>query len=326
VSVLEFAQALWLLVAALGLSLSVSYAGLPVLGQSAFVAVGAFGTALLGPGGEGWPLGIAFLTSVLLSAGLGYAVALGASRLEGAYLALATWGLAWLVQRALLAYPDVSGGRDGLTRPAPAHLVSRTFGLDLVLTPTVHLVLAALLCAGILGVLIRLERGPAGLDLAALRESPVVAASLGIPVAQRRRTVLSVTAALGAVSGAGSTVLLGLVAPSDVSPLLSLELFVAVLLGGTARWWGPVLGVAVITALPHVADAAARRGAPEGRADGSPVAGRAGCARPHRSVPRAAGRRPAAADVLVRPPSSGSWAGAAPGYRRGRRLHGREGP
>jgi branched-chain amino acid transport system permease protein len=260
VSVLEFAQALWLLVAALGLSLSVSYAGLPVLGQSAFVAVGAFGTALLGPGGEGWPLGIAFLTSVLLSAGLGYAVALGASRLEGAYLALATWGLAWLVQRALLAYPDVSGGRDGLTRPAPAHLVSRTFGLDLVLTPTVHLVLAALLCAGILGVLIRLERGPAGLDLAALRESPVVAASLGIPVAQRRRTVLSVTAALGAVSGAGSTVLLGLVAPSDVSPLLSLELFVAVLLGGTARWWGPVLGVAVITALPYVADAAARSG------------------------------------------------------------------
>jgi branched-chain amino acid transport system permease protein len=259
-SLLEVAQALWLLVAALGLSLSVSYAGLPVLGQGAFVAVGAFGTALLGPGGEGWPLGIALLASVLLAAVLGYVVAVGASRLEGASLALATWGLAWLVQRALLAYPDLSGGRDGLTRSAPAHLVSQTLGLDLVLTPTVHLVLAAVLCVGIVAVLLRLERGPAGLDLAALRESPVVAASLGIPVAQRRRTILSVTAALGALSGAGSTVLLGLVAPSDVSPLLSLELFVAVLLGGTARWWGPVLGVAVITALPHIADTVARSG------------------------------------------------------------------
>jgi branched-chain amino acid transport system permease protein len=259
-SVLSVAQALWLLVAALGLSLSVSYAGLPILGQGAFVAVGAFGTALLGPGGEGWPLGIACLTSVLLAAGVGYVVALGASRLEGAYLALATWGLAWLVQRALLAYPAASGGRDGLTRPAPAHLVTRTLGLDLVLTPTVHAVLAGSLCAGIVAVLVRVERGPAGLDLAALRESPVVAASLGIPVAQRRRTVLSITAALGALSGAGSTVLLGLVAPSDVSPLLSLELFVAVLLGGTARWWGPILGVAVITALPHLADTVARSG------------------------------------------------------------------
>ncbi|MGZ6827894.1 MAG: ABC transporter permease subunit, partial [Mycobacteriales bacterium] len=87
----DVAQALWLLVAALGLSLSVSWAGLPVLGQGAFVAVGAFGTALLGPGGEGWPLGLAVLTSVLLAGVLGRVVALGASRLRGAELALATW-------------------------------------------------------------------------------------------------------------------------------------------------------------------------------------------------------------------------------------------
>jgi branched-chain amino acid transport system permease protein len=259
-SAVEVAQALWLLVAALGLALSVSYAGLPVLGQGAFVAVGAFGTALLGPGGEGWPLGLACLTSVLLAALLGLLVAAGASRLEGAALALATWALAWLVQRALLAYPDVTGGVDGLTRPAPAHLVSPVLGLDLVLTPAVHVVLAGLLCAGLLAGLVRLQRGPAGLDLAALREGPELAASLGVPVAARRRAVLTVTAALGALSGAGSTVLLGLVAPSDVSPLLSLQLFVAVLLGGTARWWGPVVGVAVLTALPHVADGLARAG------------------------------------------------------------------
>jgi branched-chain amino acid transport system permease protein len=133
VSVVELAEAGWLLVAVIGLALPVSYAGLPVLGQGAFVAVGAFGTALLGPGGEGWPLGIACAASVLVAAALGWVVALGASRLEGATLALATWALAWLVHRALLASPDVSGGIDGLTRPAPAHLVSESFGLDLVL-------------------------------------------------------------------------------------------------------------------------------------------------------------------------------------------------
>ncbi len=259
-SIVEVAQALWLLLAALGLAVSVSYAGLPVLGQGAFLAVGAYGTALLGPGGEGWPLGIACLTSVLLAAALGQLVALGASKLEGATLALATWGLAWLVQRALFAYPDVSGGADGLTRPAPAHLVSRTFGLDLVLTPTVHVLLAGLLCLLVLAALWRVAKGPGGLDLAALRQSPALATSLGIPVPRRRRTVLTVTAALGAASGAGSTVLLGLVSPADVSPTVSLELFVAVLLGGAARWWGPVLGVAVLTALPPVADALARAG------------------------------------------------------------------
>jgi ABC-type branched-subunit amino acid transport system ATPase component/ABC-type branched-subunit amino acid transport system permease subunit len=260
VSAIDVAQALWLLVAAVGLSVSVSYAGLPVLGAGAFVAVGGYGTALLGPGGEGWPLLVAVLVSVLLAAATGWLVALGASRLEGPYLALATWALAWLVQRYLLAYPDETGGVDGLTTPAPAHLVSPTLGLDLSLSPAVHVGVALVVCLLLLGALVRVERGPGGLDLAALREGPELASSLGVPVAARRRAVLAVTAALCALSGAGSTALLGLISPSDVSPLVSLELFVAVLLGGTARWWGPVLGVAVLTALPHVGDALARAG------------------------------------------------------------------
>lgn len=253
-STVEVAQALWLLLSAYGLALSVSYAGMPVLGQGAFMAVGAYGTALLGPGGHGWPLPLALLTCVVLAGILGHVLALGASRLEGASLALATWAFAWLVQRALVAYPDAFGGADGLTRPSPAHLRSTLLGLEVTLTPAVHVAVAGALCLLVIALLLRLERGPAGLDLAALREGPALASSLGVPVARRRRSVLGATAALGALSGAGATVLLGLVAPSDVSPLVSLQLLVAVLLGGTARWWGPVLGVAVLTALPSVAD------------------------------------------------------------------------
>jgi branched-chain amino acid transport system permease protein len=260
VSALDLAQALWLLVAVAGLALSVSYAGLPVLGAGAFVAVGGYGTALLGPGGRGWPLGVAALVSIVIAAATGWLVALGASRLEGPYLALATWALAWLVQRCLLAYPDHTGGVDGRTMPSPAHLVSPTLGLDLSLTPRAHVGVSLVACLLLLSALIRVERGPGGLDLAALREGPELALSLGVPVAARRRTVLAVTAGLCALSGAGSTVLLGLVSPADVSPLLSLELFVAVLIGGTARWWGPVIGVAVLTALPHVSDALAQAG------------------------------------------------------------------
>jgi ABC-type branched-subunit amino acid transport system ATPase component/ABC-type branched-subunit amino acid transport system permease subunit len=254
-SAFDCAQALWLLLSAVGLALSVSYAGLPVLGQGAFMAIGGFGTALLGPGGQGWPLPLAVATSVAIAAVSGWLVALGASRLTGAYLAVATWSLAWLVDRVLAAYPRLSGGADGLDRPAPAHLRSTLLGVDLVLDPWVHVVVAGLLCGLALAALARVARGPGGLDLAALREGPELALSLGVPVASRRRTVLSVTAALGALSGAGTTVLLGLVTPTDVSPLVSLQLFVAVLVGGTARWWGPVVGVAVLLLIPLVADA-----------------------------------------------------------------------
>ena len=268
-STVEVAQTLWLLVAVYGLALSVSYAGLPILGQGAFVAVGGVGTALLGPGGAGWPLGLAVLSSVVVAAALGFVVALGASRLAGAYLALASWALAWLVFRTLTAFPDQFGGEQGLVTATPAQLVSPLLGLSFTLTPAIHVALAGLTCLTLMVALRRLDAGPAGLDLAALREGPALAASLGVPVAARRRAVLTVTAALGAVSGAGTAVLLGLVATADVSPLLSLQLFAAVLLGGTARWWGPILGTALLTALPPLADAfAAGAGAPPERVRG----------------------------------------------------------
>lgn len=254
-SVVGLAQSLWLLVAALGLALSVRYAAAPMLGQSAFVAVGGYGVALLGPGGAGLPLGVAAGLAVLLAAAAGYLTALGTARLDGGYFALATWTLAWLAQRALLAFPDLFGGTEGITRPAPAQLVSRTLGVQVTLTDRVNLGLAAGTCLLVLAGLYRLGRGPAGLDLAGLRESPDLAASLGIAVAARRRAVLTATAALGGVAGVGSTVLLGVISPADVSPLLSLELLAAVLLGwallgGAAPWWSAAPGVAVLAVLP----------------------------------------------------------------------------
>ncbi len=258
---------LYLLLAALGLALSVGYAGLPMLGQGAFVAVGAFGTALLDR--AGLPLGVAVLAAVAVGGVTGYVVAYGAARLEGALLALATWALAWLGYAVLVGFPGVSGGSQGLVRPAPTRLVSPSLGVELTLTPLVHIVAAGVLCVLVMAALARVERGPGGLDLAALREGPLVADALGVPVARRRRVVLATTAALGALAGAGTGVLQGVVAPADYSPLLSLELLVAVLLVGGARWWGPVVGVAALAALPPVADALARTsGADPGRSRG----------------------------------------------------------
>ena len=250
-----FAADLYLLVAAYGLAIAVSYAGLPVLGQGAFVAVGAFGTTQLAH--HGVPLGVAVAASVAMAAVAGYVVGFAAARLEGAPLALASWGLAWLAYTALVVFPRLSGGAQGLTRAAPARLVSPSLGLVVTLHPWVHVVLAATLDVLIAVVLLRSATTAWGLDLAALRSGPALANSLGVPVQRRRRSVLADAAALGATGGAGTAVLLGVVAPADYSPLLSLQLFVAVLVGGTATWWGPALGVGLLAALPSTADAIA---------------------------------------------------------------------
>ena len=246
---------LYVLVAADGLAIAVSYAGLPVLGQGAFVAVGAFSTTQLAQ--HGVPLGVAVMASVAMAATAGYAVGFAAARLEGAPLALATWGLAWLAYTALVVFPRLSGGAQGLTRTTPARLVSPSLGVVVTLQPWVHVVVAAALDVAIAVVLLRSATTAWGLDLAALRTGPALASSLGVPVQRRRRAVLAVAAALAATGGAGTAVLLGVVAPADYSPLLSLQLFVAVLVGGTATWWGPALGVGLLAALPSTADAIA---------------------------------------------------------------------
>ncbi|MEU8057982.1 branched-chain amino acid ABC transporter ATP-binding protein/permease [Microbispora bryophytorum] len=248
----ELAHHLYLLVAVLGLALSVSYGGQPVLCQGAFLAVGGFGVAHLER--AGLPLAGAVLVGAVLAACAGYLVGLLTARLRGAAVALSTWAFAWLVYTVLDAFPTVSGGSQGLVRPSPARLHSPVFDVTVTLTPLAHVVVAGSMCLLTLAMVARLTRGPAGLEWAALREAPALATSLGVPVLRRRAALFATTAAVAAVSGAGITVLLGVAAPSDVSPLLSLQLFVAALIGGTARLWGPVLGLLVIAVIPPLAD------------------------------------------------------------------------
>jgi len=256
VTALELGRHLYLLLAALGLNVCLGYAGQPVLGQGAFVVVGSYGVALLTARAQ-WPLGVAVLASAGAVALLGWAVGHGAARLRGPFLALATWGAAWLALSIVVAFPGIFGGAQGIVRAAPAHLVSPALGLDWALTPRWHVALAAVCCAAVGGWTWSVGRGAVGLDLAALRASPVVADSLGVRTAALRRGTLAVAAGVGAVAGAGSTLLQGVVSPADASPLVSIQLFAAVLIGGSARAWGPAVGVAVLAGLPTVAEALA---------------------------------------------------------------------
>jgi ABC-type branched-subunit amino acid transport system ATPase component/ABC-type branched-subunit amino acid transport system permease subunit len=247
VSAVDLARDLWLLLAALGLNLSVGYAGQPVLGQGAFVAVGAFGTLLLA---THLPLGLAVVGAVAGAALLGWVVDFGAARLRGAFLALGTWALAWLAAAVLAAFPDTFGGSQGLLRTAPSTLVSRPLGLAWRLTPRWHVLLAGACCLALLAATRAVGRSAVGLDLAALRQGPEAAASVGVRGPALRRTALAFAAAFGALAGAGTALLLGVAAPSSVSPLLSIQLFVAVLVGGTANPYGPLLGVGLLLLLP----------------------------------------------------------------------------
>ncbi len=261
----DLAFDLYLLAAALGLIPAVAYAGMPVLAQSAFLALGAVGAMQLER--AGFAIGSAVLLTILGGAAAGGLLGALLARTERARVALATWGLAWLATTTLLAFPELSGGTQGLTRPA-LDQVETYLGLSLTLTPTAHTVLALILCALALGTAERLRRGPAGRDAVALREDPDAAREVGVPDVARKAALLAIAGAFGAAAGAGFSLLIGVAAPADTSPLLALQLFAAVIVGAGAPVAGPLLAFAVIAGVPRVADALGETGLSADAANG----------------------------------------------------------
>jgi ABC-type branched-subunit amino acid transport system ATPase component/ABC-type branched-subunit amino acid transport system permease subunit len=238
----EAAHDLYLVVAVLALVPAVSLAGLPVLAQSVFVAVGAVGALQLER--AGLPIGGAVLAAIALGGAAGALTGLLVSRAEPPFVALSTWALAWLAYVALLGFPGLAGGAAGLTRPLDDR-VETPLGFSLTLTPRVHVIIAAVLCIAVYGLTARLRAGPTAIAALARRDDGELAASLGVGF--RHPALLGFAGAAGAAAGAGIALTLGVAAPADLSPLLALQLLAAAIAG--ARY--PLLGAAVIVALAH---------------------------------------------------------------------------
>jgi branched-chain amino acid transport system permease protein len=243
------ADTAYLALAATALGLTVGSAGLPSLGTGAFMAIGAFTSALL-VARSGWPLEPAVLagTAAALVAGV---ISGGVVRLRRAFVAVSTWLLAWLVWLFLLAFPSVSGGSQGLILP-PRSL----FGLDA--TPTVHFEVALALTALTALAVAAVRRGAPGLELSALRQAPALATSLGVRLAWRRLGAFSATAAVAGLAGGLSVQLQAVADPVSYDPFLSFKLLVAVLLGGAAATLGPAAGVIVLGLIELAAGPLAR--------------------------------------------------------------------
>jgi branched-chain amino acid transport system permease protein len=245
----SLADTVYLAVVATALGLTVGAAGLPSLGAGAFMAVGAFTSALL-VARSGWPLepaalcgGAAALVAGLLSGGV--------VRLRRAFVAVSTWLLAWLVWLFLLAFPSVSGGSQGLILPQRSLL-------GLAATPTLHFEVALALLVGTALAIWAVRRGTPGLELGALRQAPRFATSLGVRLGRRRLGAFVASAFLAGLTGALSVQLAAVADPASYDPFLSFKLLVAVLLGGAAATLGPAAGVAALGLIGLASDPLAR--------------------------------------------------------------------
>ena len=254
----DLAAFVYLAVAAVGLAYAVGLAGIPSLGQGAFLGIGAF-TEAIARAKWGWPLVPSLLLAVVAASAAGGLTGLATGRLRGAFVAASTWILSWIVALTLTSFPGISGGAQGLVLPE-ASVFGRT------LTPTAHYELGiALLAVAVIAFAVLARRAP-GLALAAAREQPDPALGLGVPVARLRLGAFTASATIAGLAGALAVELAQVADPSAYGPGLSFKLFVAVIVGGARTPLGAVAGLLLISAFSHAAEqVGALRGLPPGR-------------------------------------------------------------
>ena len=226
----------------LGLNLQWGLTGLVNLGQVAFFAVGAYASALLLL--AGFPFPIALLAAAVLPASLAALVALITPRLREDYLAIVTLGLAEVIRLILLNEKWIAGGPDGLIAiPRPFQALAPGQGAVMFAIAT----LAALALFFVLNLMI--SRFPIGRVLKAIRADETLASALGKNVLRFKTQMLALGAAMAGVAGAFYASYLTFISPEMFTAQVSLNVLVAVLIGGQGNSFGVLIGTALVTLL-----------------------------------------------------------------------------
>src|SRR5437660_11314477 len=232
-------------IAAIGLNLTLGYAGQVSLAQGAFVGIGAYAAALLTT--HGWPLGAAYVVAAIACFAIGWLLGYPALRVQHHYLAFVTLAFSTLIYLVFRNEEWITGGIYGSSHiPRP-----RRFGY-LLRTPRdfYYFCLANLALVSL--AVWWLIRSPWGRAFVALRENPLRALSLGVDTRRYTLIAFALGAGLGGISGVLYAPLVQYIDPTPFSLLLSLNLLLMVIVGGSGYFFGPFVGSIIAFLLPQL--------------------------------------------------------------------------
>ncbi len=242
----EWAQALVLGIAIMGLNILVGYSGQLSLGHGAFMALGAYTSAILAHRYK-----MDYLVTIpiagLLTGTVGFVFGVPALRLSALYLALATFALAVVAPSLIKRPAELTGGVQGivLLPPVPPRPASDTFA---ALTGTAmtsdQWVYYVTLAWGLLLFWLawNLLRHRAGRAMRAIRDGEVAAAASGINLAGYKTLAFGISAFYAGIAGSLFGLAAGFVSPDSFPVALSIQLLVGAVVGGLASIPGPLIG------------------------------------------------------------------------------------
>ena len=248
--VFQFTLALVYAIALLGLNMLTGYNGQISLGHGAFYAIGAYVAAIL-MDKFGVPYWLTIPVAGVVCLVVGFLFGLPALRLEGVYLALATFALAVAMPQILKykGFEHWTGGAQGIVivKPDPPEWSGLTQDQWLYFVVLVCLVALFVIGWNIL-------RGRMGRAMVAVRDQPIAAQAMGVDTAMIKSLTFGVSAMYTGIAGALGAIVIQFVAPDSFTVFLSLSLVIGVVIGGLASISGAIWGALFIQFIPNVAD------------------------------------------------------------------------
>jgi branched-chain amino acid transport system permease protein len=237
----------------LGLNVQWGMTGLFNVGIAAFVAVGAYTSAILTTpetpdrlGGAGLPIAVGWLAAMVTSGLLSWAVGALTIRLRADYLAIATFGIAVTVQLCMLNLQPITGGAFGIGFiPRPF----ADFQGDALLFSLANLGVMILVVLALYLALEHLARSPWGRVLRAIREDEVAAQALGKRPSRYRLQAFTLGGAVMGLAGACQAHFIGFIAPDNYMPVLTFQVWAMLIVGGAGNNRGAIAGAVIVWGL-----------------------------------------------------------------------------
>src|ERR1700731_1043393 len=234
---------------ALSLDLILGYAGIVSLGHAAFFGIGAYGAGLLALHGIVTEPVLALVLAGLVAMAVGFATSFLVIRGADLTRLMVTLGIALLLEALAERFSNITGGTDGLQGIEMAPILG-LFSFDMFGK------VGFFYSLGILFLLFLLARrivpSPFGLSLRAIRNNPLRASAIGIPVNRRLIAIYTVAAFYAGIAGALFAQSTALASLDVFSFERSADLMLVLVIGGTGYLYGGLIGAVVFRMLQEV--------------------------------------------------------------------------
>ncbi len=240
----QFTMVFIISILTVGLMLLTGYTGQLSLGHVAFLAIGAYTSAILTS--KGVPYLFALASAGLLSGFIGIFVALPALRLTGMYLAIMTIGFAHIIEEILARWESLTRGNMGMY-PEPPTIGSFSFESEVsyYYLALFILILTILAARNIL-------RSPTGRAMIAIRDSEIAAQAIGISLLKYKVVAFALSAFFAGIAGSLYAHKLSFISPESFSFLESVRFLAMLIIGGLGSLHGAIFGAAFLLFLPSM--------------------------------------------------------------------------